>query len=102
MVTVEFIKRLYDWQGDARLYKLSEPVPHHVWLDGGEEGEEETEHVVVSAVVAMAGPETYIFPADKSGRTDFNEMTGSTRGTLQHKTAIENAGWRLAPNGAKE
>lgn len=64
-----------------RLWKVSPPVKYH----GGE-----TEFVVTSAATAMmSGPETYIFPADESGKIlDFLELPGSYRGGLDHDEAI--------------
>lgn len=91
MITAVFIKRLKGWLGDARLYRLSEPVDPRG---------EPTQFVVVSAVTAdITGDEVLIFPADKAGRVDdYREMTGSQRGTLEHADAIRDAGWTLAMN----
>lgn len=67
-----------------RLYRLSEPL-------------EGFEYVVVSAnTVMFSGPETYIFPADASGRiVDWGELDGSFRGDLDHEAALENAGYEV-------
>ena len=97
-IKAQLLKHLIGWNGDARLYRLSEPVPY------GEEGEEgKTDHVIVSAVIApYSGAETFIFPA--SGSDDprgfvisYGEMDGSYRGGLDHAEAIRNAGWELEP-----
>ncbi len=55
-------------------------------------------HVVISACFApCSGPETYIFASDEEGDiTDWCEMKGSLRGTLDHGEAIVAAGWKLA------
>ena len=83
-----FIKRLSDWKGDARLFKLSEPTKY----EGGE-----TEYVVVSAAVALfSGPETYIFPANDSGEVaDWGELDGSFQGDLDHERALRRAGFHI-------
>lgn len=77
------------FRGDARLYRLSEPVPC------GWDNEGSTDHVIVSAVVApYSGPETYIFPASADGKVmDWIEMDGSFQGGLDHAAAIAGAGW---------
>ncbi len=93
--TARFIKELEDWQGDARLYQLSEPIG---W--GGWHGDEQhyTEFVVVSAVCVMfSGPETYIFPTDEGGEVlDWSELEGSFRGGLDHEKALRDAGYELS------
>lgn len=86
-ITATLVRRIEHWTGDARLYKLSEPVP--CWDD------KTTEYVVVSATTApFGGPETYVFAADAEGKvTDWSEMSGSFRGGLNHGEAIRNSGW---------
>lgn len=76
---------LPSFTGDARLYRLSEP------LDGNE-------YVVVSATVAMfSGPETYIFAADETGKvTGWSELSGSFRGDLDHQAALQGAGYEVS------
>jgi len=83
--TARLIKdNLAGFQGHAALYRLSKPLEGH-------------RHVIVSAVVAMfSGPETFIFPATKAGEvTNYGELEGSYRGGLDHRRAIEGAGYRL-------
>lgn len=82
--TATLVKRyLPSFNGAARLYHLSEPLDGH-------------EFVVVSAVVAYSGPETYIFPADESGKvTGWCELHGSFRGELDHESALEGAGYEV-------
>lgn len=82
------------FNGSAKLWHLSEPVPYG-WDYETEEPEGTTEFVVTSAVVAMfSGPETYIFPASSTGEVvSWGEMDGSYRGGLDHEQAIEGAGW---------
>jgi len=55
-------------------------------------------YVVASAVIApFSGAETYLFPADAQGEiTDWDELPGSIRGTLEHGDAIEAAGYEVA------
>jgi len=84
------------FQGEASLYRLSEPIAEYSWDD--EEVPETHEYVIVSAAVAMmSGPETYIFPADKDGSVlNWGELDGSYRGGLSHQKALRNAGYDLA------
>lgn len=78
-----FVKDLLvGFTGTAKLFKLSEPLEGHTY-------------VVVSATHAMfSGPETYIFGANEDGRVvDWGELPGSYRGGLNHKEALEAAGY---------
>ena len=54
-------------------------------------------YVVVSASSVMfSGPETYIFPADKTGEiVDWGELDGSYKGDLSHYEALMNAGYTI-------
>lgn len=93
MKTATFIKQLERWRGDARLYKLSEPMAYG-W---GDEEAEETEYVIVSAVIApFSGPETFIFPAREDGSAiDYLELDGSFQGALDHARALRNVGYTI-------
>lgn len=86
-----FIKDLSGFRGDAKLFRLFPPLEDKVWDD------EVTRHeyVVVSGVYAMfSGPETYIFGSDAEGEvTNWGELTGSFRGSIDHETALRNAGY---------
>ncbi len=85
MPTATFIKSLPEWRGDARLYKLDPPM---------EDDGRKHEHVVVSAVSVFGEPETYIFPANQDGAvTDFGELPGSEKGSLNHESALSRAGY---------
>lgn len=55
------------------------------------------QHIVISATIApYSGAETYIFPSDADGNiTSYIELSGSYRGGLDHKRALENAGYEL-------
>ena len=57
----------------------------------------EYEYVVVSAVsVPHSGPETYLFPSDQDGDiTDWGELPGSQRGTLDTGRVLLDAGLRV-------
>ena len=80
--------------GDQRLYRLDPPIVKESWYE--DDPEERYEYVVVSAVVAYSGPETYIFPADKDGNiTDWGELDGSYRGGMDHEAALANAGYTV-------
>jgi hypothetical protein len=93
MKTAIFVRSL-DWTGDARLYRLGDPIGCG-W--DGEAGT--TDHVVVSAVVVLfSGPETYIFPATSEGKViSWGELEGSFRGGLDHAVALMGAGYSIAP-----
>jgi hypothetical protein len=93
--TATKIRKLAGWKSDAALYRTEPP------LDGNE-------YVVVSAVdlanrfpVYDGAPrsmqiETYIFAADKDGAvSDYCELSGSMKGTLDHADALRDAGYEL-------
>lgn len=86
-----------NWQGDARLYKLSEPIPYGDCLWDDEAEEQKTEFVVVSANTVMySGPETYIFPTNEDGEVlSWLELSGSFRGGLDHAKALKGAGYEV-------
>lgn len=89
--TATFVRKApSSWTGDARLYRLSEPVQFN-------EGKNTTFYVVVSAANALfSGPETYIFPADKSGEClDWLELDGSFEGSFDHELALNRAGFTV-------
>ena len=94
ITTATFIRQLPGWRGDARLYRLSQPVRYT--------NSDATTYVVVSAVVlpallSQSGEcETYIFPSDDKGEVlSWIQLRGSTKDTLFHEVAIEEAGWVL-------
>lgn len=96
MNTAKLVRRLTDWRGDAALYQTTPP------LDGNE-------HVVVSAVDTAlrfeqyGTPrsmqiETYIFAANEDGSvTEYGELSGSMKGTLDHAEALLEAGYEVTP-----
>lgn len=94
--TAKFIKKLSNFRGDARLYEVNPPVNFNEDYDTGEY-KQSTSYVVVSAAIApFSGPETYIFPADKTGKIiDWLELNGSYQGGLDHKLALTNAGYEI-------
>ena len=80
--------RIPGMRGDARHYKLSEPIRD--W-DGNE-----YEYVIVSAVSSVWATETYIFPADEQAEVvDWSELDGSYRGGTDHAAALRNAGYEV-------
>lgn len=82
--------------GDARLYKLSEPVEYTTLNYESRKYETlDTSHVIVSAVNALyTGPETYIFPANENGKLiDWMELPGSFRGDQDHHRALAGLGY---------
>ncbi|MCK9597652.1 MAG: hypothetical protein M0R06_01350 [Sphaerochaeta sp.] len=98
MKTATFIKNLKGFQGEARLYKLSEPIEYDYDWEA-EKNTKKTEFVVVSAISAAfdtSRPETYIFPADESGEVlDWSELEGSYRGGTNHTRALKKGGWEV-------
>src|SRR5687767_5916908 len=94
--TATELRRLGGFQGDARLYELSEPVEYDYDYDT-EKYKSSTRYVVVSAADAMfSGPETYIFPGDEQGQiVDWGELDGSFKGDLDHERALAEAGFAV-------
>jgi hypothetical protein len=101
MKTAKLIGKLTSgFNGDARLYRLSEPTPYH-GLDDPKQ-ETETDTVIVSATyIAWSGqPETMVFPAP-NGSEDLDE----TRPTnwldlavvyeIDHEAALEQLGYTV-------
>lgn len=88
--TATLVRKINGWQGDARHYRLSEPLEDY---DGNKHND-----VIVSAVVALySGPETYIFPATPDGQVvNYGELDGSFQGGLDHVRALTNAGYEVA------
>lgn len=77
--TATFIprSRLNSWTGDARLFKLSEPLYGHQYV-----------------VVSRAGHDTDIFGADENGEVqDWAELPGSSKGGMNHAETLANAGY---------
>ncbi len=98
--TATFVRFVEGWRGIAELYKLDPPME---WEDWGEEGKTQTReapYVIVSAVFAYSGPETYIFPANSKGEVvSWGELEGSFRGELDIKQALLNAGYKVVKEG---
>ncbi len=96
-ITAKEIRKIDGWTADARLFKLSEPVPYG-WDWDEENTKGLTDYVIISAaLVPFSGAETYIFPAKKDGTAiEMLEMPGSFQGGLDHAAAIAGAGWALA------
>jgi hypothetical protein len=95
MKTATFIKKLDDFRGDARLYKLSDPMVYESYYD--DEKNKSYDYVVVSSAnVPFSGPETYIFGADKKGEVvDWMDLPGSRRGSYSHEDVLEAAGYKV-------
>jgi len=96
MKEAKFIKKLKDYRGDARLYKVNEPVE----FDRDyvlEKFIKKTSYIIVSATnVMFNGPETYIFPADKKGNViSWTELEGSRKGTLSHNKVLTEIGYSI-------
>ena len=85
--TATFIKDMTTRTATQKLYRMSPPHEGH-------------EYVAVSCVQSAFDtglPETYLFPADSDGKiTDWGELDGSLRGSLDHEEAIRSAGYVVA------
>ena len=97
--TAELLKDVSsDFKGEAKLYKLSEPVKYTGGY-GDERKKRQTKFVVVSSISAApdhGGSETFIFPADATGKVqDWGELTGSDRGNVTHKHVLSSLGFNL-------
>lgn len=94
MKTATELRRLNGFEGDARLFELSESITYDYDYESRKD-RSSTRFVIVSAVAAMfSGPETYIFPADEQGQVvHWGELEGSFKGSLDHAQALENAGY---------
>jgi hypothetical protein len=94
--TATQLDTLKTFNGDARLYKLSEPIGYD-WDCDTDDYKSKTDYVVVSAAnVLLDGPETFIFPADESGEVvHWGELGGSFRGGLDHERALNDAGYTV-------
>lgn len=98
-ITATFVRDVEGWTGDARLFRLSKPVPYE---DGA------TEYVIVSASGGPAEawsiwgntPETAIFPSDAEGRRIGSALREPLEEAEDHAAAIKDAGWTLAGEGA--
>jgi hypothetical protein len=96
MPTATFLRKLDGFTGEARLYRLSEPVDYEA-RDTKGYVRRSTYYVVVSAADApYSGPETYIFPADPHGIVlSWSELRGSYRGGKDHAQALADAGYTV-------
>lgn len=105
--TAELIKDISaDFQGDAQLYKLSEPVFYKdtEWKKVDGKGEwhskkRQTKFVVVSSISAApdhGGSETFIFPSDAKGVVqNWGELQGSQRGNASAFLVLGSLGYTL-------
>ena len=86
LAQAHYIRHCSSWMGDARLFRLEPPLNRNGT---------QVEYVVVSAVVVRgSGPETYIFAADADGAVlNWDEMSGSFRGDLDHERALSGLGF---------
>ena len=94
-IVAKFMHNLDNFNGNAKLWILSEEIPHGNMWDDDEPPIGHTKYVVTSAAnVVFSGSETYIFPCTEQGKVlDWGELDGSYKGGLDHEQAIENAGW---------
>ena len=93
--TATFVKTMSGFAGDAGLYKLSPKAKYTIWK-GVKEIPRSTSYVIVSAVDVFGKPETYIFPASAKGCIlNWGELSGSFKGGLDHKKALNDAGYEV-------
>lgn len=87
---VEAVRRIPGGTGTMLLWSVEPAIRYQDW-DGTKKKTCETHFVITSAAdVIYSGPETYIFPANSLGEvTDWGELPGSLRGSLNHETAIK-------------
>lgn len=86
--------------GHAALYRLTPPIKSHHWdCEKGQQCHPECsthKYVRVSATMIGFGTETYLFPADSSGKVaDWGELRGSMKDTLSHVDALNAAGYEV-------
>ena len=105
--TAELIKDVStNFQGDAQLYKLSEPVSYEDTnfkkVDGQTEWhtkKRQTKFVVVSSISVApdhGGSETFIFPADSNGVVqNWRELQGSQRCNASAFLVLDCLGYTL-------
>jgi len=86
-IAVPVNRRVKNMAGDARLYRLNEPLNGY-------------DYVVVSAVderPARRLCETYIFGSDYLGQIgNWGELAGSYQGGSDHEEALRRAGYEVA------
>lgn len=87
-----------NFKGTARLYRVKPKAVWYEWPEDSDKRVRRTTRFIVTAAteVPYSGPETYIFPADRSGKVkDWGELEGSYKGGLDHDEAIQRAGYTL-------
>lgn len=88
-----YIRTLEDWQSDAALYELSEPLNGHT-------------HVIVSKLhnkyaFERYAHETYAFPATADGKViEYLELDCSRVGEYSHEDILAIAGYVVVPLSA--
>lgn len=83
------IRPIIEFKGTAALYKLNPPLANY-------ENDSRHYYVIVSAVTAYTGDETFILPADGHGNViDWGELPGSFQGGKDHKRALIGAGYTV-------
>lgn len=76
---------------DSQLYRLYPPFKS--W-------DKTHNYVVVSGAYVYGQPETYIFASNKKGEiSNWTELEGSIMGSINHKEALGNIGYRIIPKG---
>jgi len=93
MKTATFVRNM-DWNGDAALYKLSEPVSFKTAYDASPQT---TGWVIASSVIARdhGGQECMIFPAKENGQAWSMLDIAARRGTLCHATVLAKLGYKI-------
>ena len=95
------LMKLPNWNGDARVFELNPPMEYESYdYKTDEYIGHEASLVIVSAVdVMFSGAETYIFAARKRDGVyedaNWAELTGSSRGTLDHTEVLNLIGYEV-------
>lgn len=100
-----FVRKLTDFRGDARLFKLSKPFQYDRYDPSNKkEIPVVVEFVVVSGIDTSSihellnERETYIFAANSKGEiSDWLELKGSFKGKIDHAQALKNMGYKTVP-----
>lgn len=96
MKTAKLVKQIEDWNENAALYELSEPIDYWKYTEEDDYVSVPTNYVIVSAINNMFGRETYMFPATSDGEAiQMVELSGSEKGCMNHKRVLNNAGYEV-------
>jgi hypothetical protein len=83
--------------GLADLFRVSPPIASEEYNEYGKLTKKKYKYVIVSCTsVPFSGPETYIFPADKTGKIlSWLELPGSKHGNFTIDAVLEDLGYTV-------